>query len=82
MAVVVTEESARNFGQHTAERQQIPPCAEHGNSRPRGQPLSTVLSAWMFPCSKLPSAVAGLVFLTCAEIQYPLAKTQLFLATF
>ena len=32
MAVVVTEESTRNFGQHMAGRQQIPPCAGHGNS--------------------------------------------------
>ena len=32
MAVVVTEDGARNFGQHIAGRQQIPPCAGHGNS--------------------------------------------------
>ena len=32
MAVVVTEESTRNSGQHIAGRQQIPPCAGHGNS--------------------------------------------------
>ena len=32
MAVVVTENSTSNFGQHIAGRQQIPPCAGHGNS--------------------------------------------------
>ena len=32
MAVVVTEDGTRNFGQHIAGRQQIPPCAGHGNS--------------------------------------------------
>ena len=32
MAVVATEDSTRDFGQHIAGRQQIPPCAGHGNS--------------------------------------------------
>ena len=32
MAAVVAEKSTGNFGQHIAERQQIPPCAGHGNS--------------------------------------------------
>ena len=40
MTVVVTEESAGNSGQRTAGRQQIPPCAGHGNPQPGGQPLS------------------------------------------
>ena len=31
ITVVVTEESAGNFGQRIAGRQQIPPCAGHGN---------------------------------------------------
>ena len=31
MAVVVTEDNTRDFGQHIAGRQQIPPCAGHGN---------------------------------------------------
>ena len=31
MAVVVTEDNTRDFGQRIAGRQQIPPCAGHGN---------------------------------------------------
>ena len=31
LTVVVTENSTRNSGQHIAGRQQIPPCAGHGN---------------------------------------------------
>ena len=30
-AVVVTEDSTRDFSQHISGRQQIPPCAGHGN---------------------------------------------------
>ena len=31
MGVVVTEDTTRDFGQHHAGRQQVPPCAGHGN---------------------------------------------------
>ena len=31
IAVVVTEDNTRDFGQRKAGRQQIPPCAGHGN---------------------------------------------------
>ena len=40
IAVVVTEDSSRDFGQHIARRQQVPPRARHGNPYPGGQPLS------------------------------------------
>ena len=63
MTAVVTEESAGNFGQRIAGRQQI--CAGHGNPQPGGQPLSDYctllgcslaqncgapLPAWYSPC--------------------------------
>ena len=40
MTVAVTEESTGNSGQRAAGRQQIPPCAGHGNPWPGGQPLN------------------------------------------
>ena len=40
MAAVVTEDNTRDFGQHIAGRQQVPPRAGHGNPLPGGQPLS------------------------------------------
>ena len=40
MVAEVTEDTTRDFGQHKAGRQQMPPCAGHGNPQPGGQPLS------------------------------------------
>ena len=53
IGVVVTEDNSRDFGQHIAGRQQVPPRARHGNPNPGGQPLSYFCTFCARNCQEL-----------------------------